>query len=115
MNKTTYSTDNNEFTFENGKSYSMKFKRTTVNHIYEPEYDWYRTEWITAKKLEYHGFIDISQLPDRYSWYRSLGKGKVVCKEMTIEEVKTSSAAYNTWEIQEERAKAEKYKSYTKK
>lgn len=106
----TLKSNDGTFTFENGKSYAMKFKRTTVLHVYEKQGDWYRTEWVTAKNHEYHGYINFEQLPARYAWFKNLGNGKMICTEIPEAEVKAREAAYNTWAIAEEKAKEAKYK-----
>jgi len=111
----TLKSKDGKFTFERGKSYAMKYRRTTALHIYEKEYDWYRTEWSTSRKQTYDGYINFNQLPERYTWFTNLGKGKMVCTELTESQVKELDAAFNTYEKIEEKNREEKYKKKIRK
>jgi len=103
------------FTFEPGKSYFMKYKRTIMRHVYEKEGDWYRVERVTSKTKEVTGYVNDNQLASRYNYFKHLGGGKIECREMTADEIKQSNADYNTWEEMENQKREEKRKAYAKK
>ena len=120
MEKEIFKTDDGEFTFEEGKSYSMKYKLTTVHYIWEADCELYRTEYSTSKNHSYEGYIITKQLPERYSWHknvheRSKSKSKFMCRELTGDELKKLNADFNTWEVIEQEKREAKRKAYGKR
>ncbi|MCK9575511.1 MAG: hypothetical protein WC979_02080 [Candidatus Pacearchaeota archaeon] len=101
----------NKYTFEFGKSYLMKYKRTTMFFICEPKLDWYRVEHSTSKDTGY-AFINFSDIPGRYSYYANPlnGKGELIVRELTAAEIKERDSAYDTWEAMENQTRKFNYK-----
>ena len=120
MEKEIFKTEDGAFTFEEGKSYLMKYKLTTVLYVWEAERELYRTEYSTSKNHSYGGYIITKQLADRYSWHknvhdRSKSKSKFTCRELTTDEIKKLNADFNTWEAIEEQKREAKRKEYGKR
>lgn len=120
MKKETFKTKDGKFTFEEGKSYFMKYKSTSVYYIWESIYGFYRTEYITSKKHSYEGYILTSQLPGRYNWKKNIHKKSktkkpFICEELSPATVKKMNADFNTWEINQEEKRQTKRKMWSKK
>jgi len=99
------------YTFEFGKNYLMKYKRTTMYFICEPALDWYRVEHSTSKDTTY-AFINFSDVPGRYRYYLnpSHGNGELIFKELNEAETKERESAYKTWEAMEQQTRKFNYK-----
>lgn len=106
----SYKASDGTFEFIHGKSYVMKYRRTTMFFVYEKECDWLRVEHSTSKDTGY-AFINCHEIVGRYSYYNNSlhGDGKRTCRELTDAEIKERNAMYNTWE-QIEKSKPKFYK-----
>jgi hypothetical protein len=82
-----------------GKSYVIKYKRTTIYFVYEQENDWYRIEHITARDSHY-AFIINKDVQSRCNYYNNEhhANGTLNFRELTADEIQSRNAEYNTWE-----------------
>ena len=112
-----FTTDDKAFTFEVGKSYYMKFKRTTMCFLYEPKNNWYRLERKTNKNQDVEGYILRRELSQWYNYLNNEdhANGKIKVIELDEVTIKEHNAFYNNWEINKEEERKAKFKAYKKK
>lgn len=71
------------FKFEEGKNYSVKFKRTEYQYIYDKKEDWYVVKHIVNKKLKDEAYIISKDVLSSINYKLSFADKKFELNEIT--------------------------------
>ena len=72
-----------DFKFEEGKNYSVKFKRTEYRYIYDKKLDWYIVKHIVNKKEKGESYIINKDVLSSINYKLSFADKKFELNEIT--------------------------------